>query len=62
MNQKDIAAMIERSSLGTRKARAARSRVSTERSRLIVARAQARTQIRAIERKLGGDTGSAPMK
>lgn len=62
MNQKDIAAMIERSSLGTRKARAARHRVSTERSRLIVARAQARTQIRDIERRVGGDAGSAPME
>lgn len=62
MNQKEIAAKIERSSLGTRKARAARSRVSTERSRLIVARAEARTQLRTIEGSMGGNPSSAPMK
>ena len=54
MNQRDIAAKIERSSLGTKKAQAARRRVPSELSRQIVARAEARSQMRAAERKSGG--------
>lgn len=53
MNDKQIAAKIERSSLGTRSATAARRTVSSERSGRIVASAAARRTLPS-PRKSGG--------
>lgn len=54
MNEKQIMAKIERSSLGTTKAAAARRTVTDEHSRRIVARAAKHQATPARTRKSGG--------
>ncbi|GAC1386329.1 MAG: hypothetical protein NVSMB48_24990 [Marmoricola sp.] len=54
MNNKQIMAKIERSSLGTREAAAARRTVTNERSRRVVANAAARQAQQDGSRKSGG--------
>lgn len=54
MTKKEISAKIERSSLGTPSARAARRTVTAERAGRVVANAAARQQVRTIGKKSGG--------